>query len=303
MSEEGDPSAGKILVSLILVTANRAEWLQDVLDSIQAQVEDRWELLAVDCGSEDETLGVLQARAAEDSRIKVLSIEETDKAIGRRQALQKAKGQYLAFPDPNTTWSPQFLAELIRTFAQSPDNTGITYATATVHGDGGEVRRTLPDDLRYGAMVWELFAKPQLPLSAILVRRRIAQPLKKTGMRFWLSNDHALLIWLAYKAPVEPCAGEALVQLHPIEGQLPAYLDALTEARGEALMHALENLPRVVPSRFARHSLANFYRNRSLSLAASGDTGDAFSAALRTLMYRPLWPRAWQQILRLTLKG
>jgi len=79
-----------------------------VLDAIQAQYESRWELLAVDCGSEDSTLEVLEARAVADSRFQVLSIEETDKAVGRRQGLQKARGQYLAFPDPNSLWSPNF---------------------------------------------------------------------------------------------------------------------------------------------------------------------------------------------------
>lgn len=293
----------KPLISLILVTANRAEFLHDVLEAIQAQEETRWELVAADCGSDDDTHDVLKTRAAEDSRIKVLSIEETDKAIGRRQGLQKAKGQYLAFPDPNSLWSPGFLTHLLKTFEQSSENIGITYVPAEVLGDDGEVRRTLPENLRYGAMVWELFEKPQLPLSALLIRRKVAKPLEKTGMRFWLSNDHALLIWLVYRTPVEPCGGAALVQIRPIEDQLPAYLDSVSGARGEALTHALENLPRVVPSRFARRCLAGFHRTRSATLARDGDTADAFTSALRALMYRPLWPRAWQQLLRLALKA
>ena len=290
-------------ISLILVTANRADWLEDVLDAIQAQYESRWELLAVDCGSEDSTLEVLEARAVADSRFQVLSIEETDKAVGRRQGLQKAREQYLAFPDPNSLWSPEFLNRLLNSFDQSPENTGIIYSPSNVLGNHGDVFRTLPEALRYGAMVWELFEKPQLALSALLIRRKVVKPLEKTGRRFWLSNDHALLIWMAYKTHVEPCGGEALVQVRPIEGQLPAYLDAASEAQGEALTHALENLPRVVPSRFARRCLANFHRAHSVSLAKEGDTGDAFSSAVRALMYRPLWPRAWQQLLRLALKG
>ena len=292
----------KPLISLILVTANRADWLGSLLDAIQAQNEGSWELVAVDCGSEDNTLDVLETRAADDSRIKVLSIEDTDKAVGRRQALQKARGQYLAFPDPNSLWSPDFLGHLLKTFNQVPESTGIVYAPAAVLGDGGEVLKTVPGELRHGAMVRELFETPQLPLSALLIRSKVIKPLQKTGMHFWLSNDHALLIWLAHKAPMVACGGKPLVRIRPIEGRLPTYLDAVNEDRGRALSHALEALPRVVPSRFARQCLARFYSKRSVSLAAAGEKGDAFSCALWALMYRPLWPRAWQQLVRLVLR-
>ncbi|TDT41339.1 glycosyl transferase family 2 [Halospina denitrificans] len=291
------------LVSLILITANRADWLEAVLDSIQAQEEERWELVAVDCGSQDNTLELLESRASDDSRVRVLSIEETDKAVGRRYGLQKAKGRYLAFPDVHSHWSPEFLTRLLREFDECPESTGITYVSADILGSEGEVNRTLPEELRYGAMVWELFEKPELALSALLIRRKVIKPLEKTGMRFWLSNDHGLLIWLAYRMPLKFCDGEGMVQVRPIEERLPSYLESVSEARGEALTHALENLPRIVPSRFARRCLADFYRARSVSLANNGDTGDAFSCALQALMYRPLWPRAWQQLLRLVVKG
>ena len=300
----GDPQGGeKPLVSLILVTANRAEWLGDVLDAVQAQQEDRWELIAVDCGSQDGTLEVLEACAAADSRVQVQSIEETDKAIGRRQALSKARGQYLAFPDPNSLWSPDFLSQLLKKFDQGTEKTGITFASSDVLGSEGEIRWTLPGDLRHETMVRDLLEKPQLVLSALIVRHNVLKPLEKTGMRFWLSNDHALLIWLACKTALEPCGGTSLVKVRPIEGQYPAYLDPVSEARGEALEHALDNLPGVVPSRFARRCLAGFYRGRSVSLVVHGGTGDALGCALRALMYRPLWPRAWKQLLSIVVKG
>ena len=300
----GDRQGGeKPLVSLILVTANRAEWLGDVLDAIQAQQEDRWELIAVDCGSQDGTLDVLEAYAADDSRVRVQSMEETDKAIGRRQALSKAKGQYLAFPDPSSLWSPDFLTHLLRKFEQGTEKTGISCAPSDVLGSEGEVRWTLPGDLRHQTMVQDLFEKPQLVLSALLVRREVLKPLEKTGMRFWLANDHALLIWLACKTTLERCDGTSLVRVRLIEGQYPAYLDPVSEARGEALEYALENLPRVVPSRFARRCLAGFYRRRSVSLVVNGGTGDALGCALRALMYRPMWPRAWKQLLSIVVKG
>ena len=303
MGAEFDKADEKPLVSLILVTANRADYLVDVVDAIQAQRERSWEMIAVDCASLDNTLGFLEARAANDARIRVFSIEETDKGIGRRMALTKARGRYLAFPDANSLWSSEFLSCLVPVFDHAPENTGIVYAATEVLGGDGDISKTLPEKLRHGAMVCELFEKPQLPLSALMVRRNLLKPLHKTGMRVWLSNDHALLIWMVYKAPTEPAGAMALARIRPIDGMLPAYLDPVSKARGDALTHALENLPRVVPARFARRCLASFYRARSRALAVKNERGEAFTAAMYALMYRPLWPAAWRHFLRIMLKN
>ncbi|XOZ34104.1 glycosyltransferase family 2 protein [Halomonadaceae bacterium KBTZ08] len=287
-------------VSVLLVTANRSEWLEPVLRSLQAQTLTDWELIAVDCDSTDDTLERLSSWAQSSERVRVLSVEATDRAVGRRQALQKVRGDYVAWADPQTGWPNDFLENLLACSREAGESRSVIYApTQILDGEGGTVR-TLPGTLQHATMVRNLFEEPRFPLSALLIPRRVMRSLEKTGMRFVLSNDHALLLWLAHQAAFEPAAGSLdPVCVYPAEGTLPMSLDPVAESRGEAMTYALENFRGAVPARFARRCLATFHCRRS---RASEDSGEALASASRALMYRPLWPRAWKQLLSVVLR-
>lgn len=291
-------------VSLLLVTANRAAWLDAGIGTIEAQTATNWELIAVDCASTDETLERLETWARDDNRVRVFSAEETDRAIGRRQALQKARGDFVVWVDPHTVWPTSFLEFMLAAFDRAPETTGAVYAPSQVLDDDGNVVRTLPGTLKHPTMVRELFEAPRFPLTALLIRRSAIRRLEKTGMKFILGNDHALLLWLAHQVPLEP-SGEGIdpVQIRRIDGLLPISLDPVSEGRGEAMTYALENFPRAVPARFARKCFATFHRGRAQALSVNGDSGEALASALQALMYRPLWPRAWKQLLSVAVKG
>ena len=297
--KDGVPS-----ISLLLVTANRAAWLDALISCIHAQTRADWEVIAVDCASTDNTLECLEAWAQDESRVRVLSAEETDRAIGRRLALQKARGDYVAWLDPHTLWGTDFLEGLLRSLEQGPEGTGAVYALSQVLNEEGAVVRTLPGALKYPTIVRELFVAPQFPLTALLVRRRAIRALEKTGMRFVLGNDHTLLLWLAHQVSFKPASEEmAPLQIRPIDGTLPLSIDPISEERSAAMTYALENFRRAVPARFARHCLAAFYCRRAQALVSGGDSGEGLSAALQALMYRPLWPAAWKQLLRIAVRG
>lgn len=287
-------------VSVLLVTANRSEWLEPVLHSLQAQTMTDWELIAVDCASTDDTQARLSSWAQSSDRVRVLSVEATDRAVGRRQALQKVRGDYVAWADPQTGWPNDFLESLLAGSREAVEPRSVIYApTRILDGEGATVR-TLPGPLQHATMVRNLFEEPRFPLSALLIPRRVMRSLEKTGMRFVLGNDHALLLWLAHQAPFEPVTGASdPVCAYPVEGMLPMSLDPVAESRGEAMTYALENFRGAVPARFARRCLATFHCQRS---RASGDSGEALASALKALMYRPLWPRAWTQLLSAALR-
>ncbi len=153
-------------------------------------------------------------------------------------------------------------------------------------------------------MIRELFENPCFPLSALMIRRAVVRPLEKTGKGPVLANDHTLLLWLAYRTPFE-AAPETLdpIHVHRIDGILPVVLDPVSEQREDAMNYALEHFTGAVPARFARKSLASFHNTRSRALSACGDSGEALSQVMRALMYRPLWPRAWKQLLSIAVKG
>ena len=60
------------LVSIVMPVYNAARWLKRPVESVVAQTHPTWELLAVDDGSRDESVALLEAYADQDDRIRVL---------------------------------------------------------------------------------------------------------------------------------------------------------------------------------------------------------------------------------------
>jgi GT2 family glycosyltransferase len=96
------------LVSIVLPTYNRERYLREAVDSVLAQTYQRWELIVVDDGSTDGTLGYL-ARLP-DPRVRLVHHEHAGQpARVRNRGAGEAAGEYLAFLDSDDVWEPRKL--------------------------------------------------------------------------------------------------------------------------------------------------------------------------------------------------
>ncbi len=100
-------------ISILLPTFNTAPYLADCLDSILAQTEQDWELIAVNNFSTDASPDILQAYAAKDPRIRFF---HNDDELGRtgvspanRFAYRQATGALITRMDSDDIMSPQRL--------------------------------------------------------------------------------------------------------------------------------------------------------------------------------------------------
>src|ERR1700733_11251308 len=97
------------VVSIILPTFNRQEYLVPAIESVLAQTFEQWELIIADDGSADATRRYLQSLA--DPRIEVMLLEHTGKpCVISNLAIRRARGQYIAFLDSDDLWLPEKLA-------------------------------------------------------------------------------------------------------------------------------------------------------------------------------------------------
>jgi glycosyltransferase involved in cell wall biosynthesis len=100
-------------ISILLPTFNTAPYLADCLDSILAQTEQDWELIAVNNFSTDASPEILQAYADRDPRIRFF---HNDDELGRtgvspanRFAYRKATGQLITRMDSDDIMPPDRL--------------------------------------------------------------------------------------------------------------------------------------------------------------------------------------------------
>ena len=96
---------GTPAVSVIVPVYNMGKYLRECLDSVLAQTLQNMEVLCVNDGSTDDSLSILLEYADRDARVKVVSQENQGVAAARNCALQMARGDYIAFMDPDD-WYP-----------------------------------------------------------------------------------------------------------------------------------------------------------------------------------------------------
>lgn len=99
------------LVSVVISTYNRADYIRDSIDSVLGQTFRDFELIVVDDGSEDETVEVV--RSYQDPRIRLLTQENQGIAAARNAAAAVSRGFFTAVHDDDDIMLPGRLATSI----------------------------------------------------------------------------------------------------------------------------------------------------------------------------------------------
>lgn len=92
------------IVSIIMPAYNCEKYICETINSIQRQTYTNWELLVIDDGSKDNTSILCDNLSKNDSRIKVLSIQNGGVSNARNIGIEIAKGEYIAFVDSDDFW-------------------------------------------------------------------------------------------------------------------------------------------------------------------------------------------------------
>lgn len=96
-------------VSIIIPVYNTAEYLSACLDSVIGQSFEDFEVILVDDGSTDGSLGIERAYAVRDTRFKVIEQFHMRQGAARNLGLSAARGEYVYFMDSDDVIEPDLL--------------------------------------------------------------------------------------------------------------------------------------------------------------------------------------------------
>jgi GT2 family glycosyltransferase len=130
----------KDLVSIILPVYNGADYIEEALDSILAQTYTHFELIVVDDGSTDATPALLDQRAAQEPRLRVVHQPNQRLPRALNNGFRLARGEYLTWTSADNHLKPDFLEKMVASLARHPDWEMI-YANVDIIGDNGEPLR------------------------------------------------------------------------------------------------------------------------------------------------------------------
>lgn len=113
-NRKDEPTNG-VTLSIIMPVFNHHDDVAVMIDSILANDFSSWELLAVDDGSDADTLAMLERYAQNDGRIRVIRRGRQPKGAQtcRNIGLEKAVGEYLVFFDSDDFVTPYCLRQRV----------------------------------------------------------------------------------------------------------------------------------------------------------------------------------------------
>lgn len=124
------------LVSIITPSYNCAGFIGETIASIQAQTYRNWELIITDDCSTDDSRQVIETFCKQDSRIRLLSLEQNSGAgAARNNSIRAARGRFIAFCDSDDRWTPDKLERQLE--FMTANGYGLTYTsydTCSEHG-------------------------------------------------------------------------------------------------------------------------------------------------------------------------
>ncbi|MGH8544972.1 MAG: glycosyltransferase, partial [Gammaproteobacteria bacterium] len=112
------------LISVVMPVHNTPEkLLREAIESVRAQIYDRWELcIADDCSTELHVRKILDEYAKDDPRIKVVYRDENGHiSRATNSAFDLASGSWVALLDHDDLLRPHSLAEVVLEIADHPD--------------------------------------------------------------------------------------------------------------------------------------------------------------------------------------
>jgi glycosyltransferase involved in cell wall biosynthesis len=288
------------LVSIILPTFNRLEFLRSAVDSVFSQTLTDWELIIADDGSDQQTQDYLRGLHS-PPRVQLIQLEHSgNPGAVRNAALRAAVGQYVAFLDSDDVWMPTKLERQIANLRARP-NCRWGY-TGYIRVDESGRPRTYPGTRQWvpyrGAIFEELLAfEAEVSTPAVLVERQLVEELGGFDEQQWVYEDYDLWLRIALQYEID-LIDEPLIALRS-HNQHYDCADRKLPSRYRQLckMHAL-----VTDSKLRRR-VARLRARVTVDLAAFYADFDR-SAAVRMLLRGcveswqfPDWWRAFPRVL------
>jgi glycosyltransferase involved in cell wall biosynthesis len=193
------------LVSVILPTFNRLQFLPSAVESVFSQTLEDWELIVADDGSDNETrayLSTLEKRP----RVKVIWLPRMgNPGAARNVALREAQGEYIAFLDSDDLWLPSKLeVQLAALRAVSDRRWGYTdFILIDQAGNSINARRNPNRVLYEGKVVEQLLQlKAGIAMPTVMAARELLERVAGFDEQQGLHEDYEMWLRLALLSEV-----------------------------------------------------------------------------------------------------
>lgn len=125
------------LVSIIMPCYNKEQYISETLASVEAQSYNNWELVLIDDGSPDDTLGTarhyIEQRHWPIEKVITIRQENQGPSIARNNGISHSHGEYILPLDPDDIIDPNYIEQAVNILQSQPD-IKLVYCDAAAFG-------------------------------------------------------------------------------------------------------------------------------------------------------------------------
>lgn len=189
-------------VSVIVPVYNSEKYLQACLDSLYAQTFQNFEIIAINDGSPDNSLKILQENARAHKNLVIIDQKKNHgQGYARNRALEQAKGKYVLFVDADDVIDSRLLEKTVKT-AEADKADAVHFNWHMLDGDKLKFFNKIPfagKTLR-GETCEKFLQKPNYFVWDSLYRREL---LNKYSVKFgegYIYEDNEFIVQIASHA-------------------------------------------------------------------------------------------------------
>jgi glycosyltransferase involved in cell wall biosynthesis len=293
------------VVTVVMPTFNRPEYLEATIAGVRAQSFSDWELVIVDDGSDTATRRILEAASTQD-RTRVLWLDHAGNPARTRNAgIHAASSRYVAFIDSDDLWEPRKLERQLSQLAREPTCRWCYTAFTRVDAAGSVLaaEATRRWNAWRGDVLLGLIdgrATVRSP-SVVLAERALLDETGGFDERLRSCEDYDLWMRLALLSPVA-LVDESLVRVRQNPGSWSSRAPGLFQDREASLARFAASAPPRAQSALRRARAWNSLTAASRVRAEIGP-GAAVEQLTRSLAFAWPYPRWWLRGAWLVLRG
>ncbi len=298
-------SPGAPLVSVIMATHNRAQWLPDAVSSALGQDLQQIEVLVVADGCTDETPDLLSAWSQQDPRIRVFFQERKGLARARNLALAHARAPWVAFLDDDDLWDSSALRILLE-HAKGQEAVGCLAWTFQSEDPGLTPAKLCTEPQKYRLSPWPahpvpksvgvsfMLLQPPFFINAALFSRDVLLTVGGFPEQWPAADDYGLWLRLVGRRPI-PAVSYRLAFVRRHAQQDTAQIGRHTAACYQIIEDFLRTQP-VPPELSKKHlhqRLGGLARVTAVAELKAGHKANARRWLWKALRHQSAHPKLW----------
>jgi teichuronic acid biosynthesis glycosyltransferase TuaG len=166
-----------IFISVVIPAYNSERTIDKTISSVLNQSYDKFEIIIIDDGSQDNTVEVVNTIANKDKRIRLFRNEKNlGVSATRNRGISLAKGDWIAFLDSDDMWSTDKLEKQIK-FINNNEHVNLLFTGSSFIDENNNPYSyvlKIPEEVKYK----DLLKQNIISCSSVLVKKQCISGLK-----------------------------------------------------------------------------------------------------------------------------